>query len=663
VCGIAGVLALEPGGRVGSPALEGAIKALGHRGPDEVGRYVDEEVAFGHTRLSIVDLSSGQQPMPNEDGSIWVVFNGEIYNHIELRAELTARGHSFRTRCDTEVIAQAYQAYGLDFPSRFNGQFSIGLWDRRRHRLVLVRDRMGVRPLYYTRRADRLAFASEVKSLRELADVGRALDHHTLGQTFTLWAPLSPRSSFADIESLPAGHLLVAENGTTRVQRYWDWRLDERPDQLGIGQIDQAVEELQALLTDAVRLRLRSDVPVGAYLSGGLDSSIITTLIKTRTDTPLRTFSLTFEDAEYDESSHQQALIHHLQADHSSVVCSRRDIGRAFPRTIFHTECPVLRTAPTPMLLLSDLVRRSGYKVVLTGEGADEVFGGYDIFKEAQIRRFWARRPDSKLRPTLLRRLYPYLGTSPATSAAYAESFFKQGLDNPDDPFFAHRPRWNTTRRTWGFFSPELRGDLHAMDAATDLRATLPDDYASWPPFARDQYVEGRTLLSEYLLSSQGDRMGMASSTEGRFPFLDHRVLELSARLAPELKMFGLKEKFILKRAFGHMLPEGIVRRPKQPYRAPDSSSFFVDEQPLEYVAALLSPDRLHQAGYFDAVAVSRLVEKCRRGKAAGAVDNMAFVGILSTMLLDEMFVRGTGAADLEKAATPLRRMVRAPAA
>ena len=614
-------------------------------------------MVFGHTRLSIVDLASGHQPMPNEDGSVWVIFNGEIYNHIELREELTARGHRFRTRSDTEVIAQAYAAYGLDFPNHFNGQFAIALWDRPRRRLVLVRDRMGVRPIYYSQQGGQLAFASEVKSLQQLLgrSSGATLDPHALAQIFTLWAPLSPRSAFAGVHSLPAGHLMLVENGAMDVRRYWDWPLGPERVDLDIMRLPQAMEELEALLVDAVRLRLRSDVPVGAYLSGGLDSSIITTLIKTRTDAPLRTFSVTFEDAEYDESRYQQSLVRHLQADHSTVSCSRRDIGQAFPRTILHTEAPVLRTAPTPLLLLSDLVRRSGYKVVLTGEGADEVFGGYDLFKEAQIRRFWARRPDSKLRPALLQRLYPYLGTSPTATAAYAQSFFRQGLETPDDPCFGHLPRWNTTRRTWGFFSEQMRAQLAGCDPAADVKATLPADFGSWPPLARDQYVEGRTLLSEYLLSSQGDRMGMASSTEGRFPFLDHRVLELSGRLAPELKLFGLQEKFLLKRTFGKLLPPEIVRRPKQPYRAPDSASFFVDEQPLEYVAALLEPGRLRQAGYFDPQSVGRLLEKCRRGKATGAVDNMAFVGILSTMLLDEMFVRGTSAGDLERAATPIR--------
>src|SRR4051794_1042638 len=244
--------------------------------------------------------------MANADGSIWVVFNGEIYNHVELRQELSARGHQFRTRCDTEVISAAYDEWGFDFPHHFNGQFAIGLWDRRQQRLVLVRDRVGVRPLYYARRPDRLAFASEIKALRALAPVGNALDRRTLGQVFTLWAPLSPRAPLEGVESLPPGSMLVIDqrDGAITQRRWWDWRLagNVDADEPRFEDLDRVAEELQALLIDAVRLRLRADVPVGAYLSGGLDSSIITTLIKTRTDNPLRTFSVTFADAEFDES-------------------------------------------------------------------------------------------------------------------------------------------------------------------------------------------------------------------------------------------------------------------------------------------------------------------------------------------------------------------------
>jgi asparagine synthase (glutamine-hydrolysing) len=641
VCGLAGILSFaeEP------PApgeLESMIRPLHHRGPDDTQVFRQDGVGLAHARLSIIDIAGGRQPVHNEDESVWTVFNGEIFNYLELRQELEAKGHTFYTRSDTEVIVHAYEQWGLDFVQRFNGQWAIALWDRTRKRLVLARDRMGVRPLFYRRQGNRLLFASEIKGIFALPGVERRLDRKALASVFHFWSPLEPASMFEGVYQVPPGHMLVAEKGETTVRRCWDWSFPgeeipfDRP-------VKDYADELRNLLIDSVRLRLRSDVPVGAYLSGGLDSSIITTLIKNYTDTPLRTFSIRFEDGEFDESAYQQELIEHLGTVHTSITCTKGDIGAAFPRTIWHTEAAILRTAPTPLMLLSARVRQEQYKVVLTGEGADEVFGGYDLFKEAHIRRFWARRPESKWRASLLARLYPYLKSSPTAAPRYAESFFSQGMDRIAEPFFGHLPRWSTTSRTWRFFSSEMLGALQGWDPVEQYRQLLPAEIGRWHPFNRDQYNEGHTLLSGYLLSSQGDRVGMANSVEGRFPFLDYRVVELASRLPISLKMLGLKEKHLLKRALADLLPPAITRRTKQPYRAPDSQSFFHADKPLPYVAELLSPSRIEQAGYFDATGVGRLMEKCRSGRAIGFADNMAFVGILSTMLLDEMYIQRLG--------------------
>ena len=392
-----------------------------------------------------------------------------------------------------------------------------------------------------------------------------------------------------------------------------------------------------------MRLNLRADVPVGAYLSGGLDSSIITSLIRNHTDTPLRTFSLTFEDAEFDESAQQRELVRHLGTDHSSLRVTRADIAAAFPRTIWHAENALVRTAATPMMLLSGHVRAAGYKVVLTGEGADEVFGGYDLFKEAKIRRFLAREPKSRWRPRLLDRLYPYLEDSPVASRGFAQRFFAEGADQLAAPWFAHLPRMTTTRRILRFLRPEVQREALAWDPVAALRATLPEDIDRWLPLGRDQYVEAHTLMSGYLLSSQGDRVAMANSIEARFPFLDHRVIEFANRLPPQFKLRGLTEKAILRQAMKGELPPAVAARTKQPYRAPDSASFFVDGKPVEYVRELLGAARLDEAGLFDPGAVGRLVDKCGAGRAIGFGDNMAFVGILSTMLLHEQFVRPAG--------------------
>jgi asparagine synthase (glutamine-hydrolysing) len=646
VCGIAGFSGPDVYPDAARPLLARMIHTLAHRGPDGYGFHAEPGVGLAHARLSIIDLATGDQPIHNPRRDVWTVFNGEIFNYIELRAELEAAGHVFYTRSDTEVIVHLYDRHGDRFVEYLNGQFAIALWDSRRQRLVLARDRAGIRPLFHVRAQGRTWFASEVKALFAALPQCAVIDPAGLAQTFTYWSTLEPQTIYRDIQSLPPGCLLAIESdGSETLRRYWDWTFPDAADSAPSREprsVDQAAAELRELLVDAVRLQLRADVPVGAYLSGGLDSSGIVAMIRGFTQTPVRTFSVAFEDGEFDESQHQQAMVRHLGTDHTTLRCTRRDIGDAFPRLIRHTETPVLRTAPVPLMLLAGSVREQGYKVVLTGEGADEVFGGYDLFKEAKIRRFWARQPDSRMRPLLLQRLYGYLENSPVRNPAFAQSFFGQGMEHLQRPIFAHTPRWATSQRALAFLSPELRasvGDWNPLDA---YERTLPAEISSWSCLARDQYVEAKSLLAGYLLSSQGDRVAMASSIEGRVPYLDHRVIEFANRLPASFKIRGMTEKYILRRALSDLLPQEILQRTKQPYRAPDSQSFFFDGQPLDYVAELMGADSIRAAGYFDPASVGRLVEKCRQGRATGFADNQAFVGILSTMLVHRGLDDGT---------------------
>jgi asparagine synthase (glutamine-hydrolysing) len=642
MCGIAGILNMTVGHQPERSELAAMIARLNHRGPDGNGLFVDGAVGLAHARLSIIDLTGGDQPIHNEDQSAWVVFNGEIFNYIELRAELLALGHRFYTASDTEVIVHLYEQYGEKFVDYLNGQFAIALWDKKQQKLVLARDRTGIRPLFYAETNGRLIFASEAKALFALPEVHRALDAVALNQICTYWSPLAPSTIFEGVKSLPPGHIMVAANAETRIEKFWDWDFSDVASNHGTRSEADYADELRELMIDAVRLQLRSDVPVGAYLSGGLDSSIITSLIHNFTDTRLRTFSLTFEEAEFDESDHQQELVNYLGTEHTSLQCKKTDIAKAFPRTIFHTETPIVRTAPTPLMLLSQHVRESGYKVVLTGEGADEVFGGYDIFKEAKTRRFMARHPESKMRPRILERLYPYLKNSPTASRAFTEAFFSDGIEHIDKPYFAHIPRWKTTQRISQFFSSDLRAKIGDINPYAAIMNALPS-MNNWPAMGRDQYVEAHTLMSGYLLSSQGDRMAMASSIEGRFPFLDHRLIEFANRLPPYLKVRGLTEKYLLKKSMEGLLPESVRTRTKQPYRAPDCASFFESGKPVDYVDDLFSSAKITSAGYFDATATNKLFEKCRTGRAVSFADNMAFVAILSTMLLHEQFIVGNG--------------------
>lgn len=637
MCGIAGILSLnEDVASPAEPEVRGMIDMLGHRGPDGTGFYTGQGVALGHSRLSIIDLATGDQPIRNADGRVWTVFNGEIFNYVELRQALEGRGYRFYTQTDTEVIVHLYDEFGDSFVDHLNGQFAIALWDERRRRLLLVRDRVGIAPLYFTVDGGRLLFASEVKGI--LPALGRAprLDASALDQLMTFWAPVSPQTLFEGIEEVSPGQMVIAAQGRVERRQYWDWRFPED----GVyraGRDEDLADELRELLLDATRVRLRADLPVGAYLSGGLDSSALVSMVHGLSEASLQTFSIGFEDAGLDETGFQQEMMRHLGTDHRSVRCTDADIAARFPAAIWHAESAVLRTAPVPMGILSGLVRDESYKVVLTGEGADEVLGGYDIFKEAKIRQFWARDPDSRLRPLLLKRLYPYLNLTQAQGQAYLKNFFGIGLDRPDAPFFSHLPRWDTTAKCKMFFSDGLKQRLNE-DATERLAGTLPAVFQRWHPFNRGQYLEAKSLMAGYLLSSQGDRMLMSNSVEGRFPFLDHRLIEFANTLDPRVKMRVLNEKYLLKRAMRERLPQGILRRKKQPYRAPDIPAFFRDGTP-DYVDELLSAEKLGDYGYFDPDRGRRLVEKARRGRAIGYGDNMAFVGMLSTQLWHHHFI------------------------
>lgn len=642
MCGIAGFFGTPADAQIDRATLARMIHTLHHRGPDGHGFHQDAGVGLAHARLAVIDLATGMQPMANEDASVWTAFNGEIFNYRELRAGLIARGHRFATQSDTEVIVHLYEEHGDRFVEHLNGQFAIAVWDARRRRLVLARDRCGVRPLFFTRTGGRLWFASEIKALFAGAPVAPQLDPFSLAQSFTYWGPVAPGSVFAGVESLPPGHVLAREaDGRETLTRYWDWDFPDRhaPAPRWTS-IEQAAGELRELLTDAVRLRLHADVPLGAYLSGGLDSSAVTALMRAAGSTRLRTYSLAFDDAEFDESAEQQTMVRHLGCEHATLRCTRAQIGQAFPAFIRHAEMPVLRTAGVPLMLLAQQVQADGRKVVLTGEGADEVFAGYDLFKEAKVRRFWARQPASRFRPALLGRLYGYLDHSPTQHAALARAFFGRGMEYLARPVFAHAPRWSSSRHALRFLAPGLRAELADWDPFDWYEARLPAAIQGWAPLARDQYVEAKSLLADYLLPAQGDRPAMAHSVEGRFPFLDHRVIEFANALPARWKLRGLTEKHVLRKALDGLLPPAIQQRTKQPYRAPDQASFFVDGKPLDYVAELLGPARINAAGIFDAAAVGHLFEKCRQGRAIGFADNQAFVGILSTMLLDDTFVR-----------------------
>jgi asparagine synthase (glutamine-hydrolysing) len=639
MCGIVGIL--EQGDRepITQRELRQMLGIIRHRGPDEFGVYLDRRAGLGSARLSIIDLSTGQQPIATEDERLWIVFNGEIFNYLELREELEKLGHRFHTQSDTEVLLHAYDEFGPQCLDRLNGQFAFAVWNTQEQTLFLARDRLGVRPLFYTVSGGRLIFASEMKAILTQRQVRAEIDPAVLGDIFTYWAPLPPRTIFRGIREIPPGHYLLAHNGEVIVNSYWQTTF---PDLVAnnvssSNGIQEYLDEFSSLLVDATKIRLRADVPVGAYLSGGLDSSTLAAIVRKFTTNRLSTFSIAFNDEDYDESSYQIQMARFLGTEHQVSRVSHADIGSVFPEVVWHAEVPLMRTAPAPMFMLSGLVRKSGFKVVLTGEGADEFLAGYDIFKEARIRLFWARQPDSKIRSRLLERLYADIPTLSDHDSSLRAAFFRQGLTDVGSPTYSHALRWHNNRRTRRFFTDEVRQQqdqesIHRLEEQIRVRGK------GWTLLSRAQYLEITSFLSQYLLSSQGDRVAMAHSIEGRFPFLDYRVTAFCNRLPDKLKLHGLTEKFLLKKLAQQWLPSEIWKRRKRPYRAPIHRCFF--SQPArDYVQELLSPEKLKSTGLFQPAVVSRLVEKIEQGGRVSETDEMALVGIISTQLLHHRFV------------------------
>jgi asparagine synthase (glutamine-hydrolysing) len=534
MCGIAGYFNSN-GEMVPKEPIESMLVTVRHRGPDGFGVYYGDRCILGHARLSILDLEGGWQPIFNEDDTLVVTYNGEIYNYLEIRNQLEGKGHRFYTKSDTEVIVHAFEEWKFDCPKKFNGQFAFAIWDLKDKSLFLCRDRLGVRPLFYTWVGHTFIFASEIKSILASGFVSPNPTFQGIDQVYAVWANIFPTTLF-EISTVPPSHSMLVTSrelpqSDTGNYLCVNMKIYLRTTALkGVASFGEVGE-----------ITSEADVPVGAYLSGGLDSALTTTLARKWTNSSLKTFSLEFSDPRFDESIYQREMVNYLQTDHSSIRCTEKDIIDNIDDVIWATERPLLRTAPIPMFLLSKLVRSEKFKVVITGEGADEFFLGYDIFKEAKVREYCSRRPDSRIRPVLLGKLYPYLFQDPRT-AKFQEAFFLQHFMETSDPFYGHRLRWNLNARIRDFYSPDMRNHVQE-NFDESLFRNLPSGFRAMPPLERTQMVEIETFLSGYLLSSQGDRMSMAHSVEGRFVFLDHELIEFASKISTKKKMQGLQEK------------------------------------------------------------------------------------------------------------------------
>jgi len=634
MCGLAGIYA-GPDRRPAKSLLLAMAGELRHRGPNGTGLLLDGRIGIAGARLAIVDLEGGDQPLSDERGRFWALQNGEIYNYLELRNELRDLGHRFATASDTEVIAHAYEEWGPGCLARFNGDFALAVWDRERRELFLARDRFGVRPLFLADYDGDVCFASEGKALLRHPAAAREIDAVGIVDLFTLWSSLPDHSAFKGIRELPPAHYaVIGADGVVRETRWWDidFVAEPRPHA-------DVLEELEALLVDATRIRLRADVPVGAYLSGGLDSSAVAAIASKELDGKLLAFGLGFDDAQFDESGSQEKIARQLGVDLHRTVVDSGAIAELLPRAVELGEAPLLRTAPAPLLRLSAAVRQAGLHVVLTGEGADELFAGYDIFREDKVRRFWAREPSSHLRPLLFQRLNRFLAEDTTRARGFLPAFYGRGLLDVEDPLYSHRLRFANSARCLRLLNPAFLASAATETEATErLLRGLPSHFGEMSPLSKAQYLEIATFMEGYLLHAQGDRMLMGNSVEGRFPYLDHRVAELAARLPERLRLRGLQEKYALRAATSRYLSPEIRGRPKQPYRAPIGEVLAGTAAP-DYVRELLEPRQIDRAGLLDSAAVARLVRKFEAGNGVSETDEMGLVGAISLMLLHERFV------------------------
>lgn len=635
MCGIAGIMTAADAPDFGE--LRRMIGMLAHRGPDGYGLYRDSRVGLAHARLSIIDLNSGDQPLSNPDGTIWLSFNGEIFNYIELRRSLQQLGHRFSTAGDSEVIIHCYERYGARAFEMLNGQFAFALWDSRQGKLWLVRDRFGILPLHYAEVDGHVVFASEAKALFAGGRIAPRFDAAGIDEIFTTWGVMAPRTAFAGVRQVRPGTALCFDTDLRPTEhRYWQMRPGKPSSE------SDAAERLEAYLQRSVDLRLRADVPVGVYVSGGLDSSVIGSLA-VDPSRDVQSFGIRFADPKFDETTEQRLVVNHLKTSHHEIYCTASDIQGALAETVWHCEMPMLRTSPVPLFLLSAAVKAANIKCVLTGEGADELLCGYSIFKEDQIRRFWARDPESHMRPALLSRIHHYVGSADAHSNGLWQRFFRTGLTETDHPFYSHLIRWNNTAWTRRFLSPDVREGLSFDNMLRELENELPSDWSEWNSLLRAQYLEIASFMSAYLLPCQGDRVAMAHGVEARYPFLDPDFVEFCFSLKPSEKLMGTADKLALRRMARRHLPPQIWNRRKQPFRAPIATALHAAGS--NEFAEWMTPAAIDRAGCLDAKAIEQLLARMSRRNAdqVGEREEMAYVGILTLSILSEAFGSGFG--------------------
>jgi asparagine synthase (glutamine-hydrolysing) len=642
--GIAGILNSD-GSRIDPARLQAMLASIAHRGRGHRAGFLDAHAALTEICPVLLAREPLRPLLASPDRALWIAFDGEIHNTRELRRDLMARGHAFESTAPAEIALHAFQEFGEDCVRHFNGQWALAIWDSRQRRLFASRDRLGIRPFYYTTIGREFLFASEIKALCRHPGLTRAIDAIALDQIFTLQAALPPRTIIQNVFELPPGMSLYWSDGALSIFRHW--QIDFAPDD---SQDDAAARErLCDLLADAARLRLWTRSPVATFAGGGLDSLLTTALVGRASDAAPAPLAVTFDESDSDDFLPAGRAAKPGESQYT-LHCSPADVGNVFPEVVQHAETPFLTTEPAAIFLLSQFARGLGHDVLFAGAGADELFGGCDIYREAALRRFWSRQPGSPSRLRLLELFFCGDQTGPGTrTPAYWHAFFHVRPEDRAHPLFSHLPRWEQTARLKTFFSDSLRAEIGDYDAREEKRLRLPAGYRHWEPLCQAQYLEvAHTLRAR--LSSQYDRMLAAHGVAGRFPFLDHRVIDFATRLPRQWKLRGFTGQEILRRIAPQLIPAPRARTPRKFSKTPVAESFFgTPESPLacDYVDELLSRERITDSGLFDPTAAERLVHKARKGQATSFKDQLALAGLLSTQLVVDQLVRATPRANV----------------
>lgn len=625
MCGLCGVVYSDPQRPVDRGMLHHMTNMMSHRGPDGDGYFVEPGVGLGFRRLSIIDLETGDQPISNEDHSVTVVCNGEIYNYQELRRNLQATGHRFRTNSDVEVIVHLYEDHGVRCVDFLRGMFGFAIWDSRCHRLMLARDRFGIKPLTYAITPDGLFFGSEFKAILASGAVERRVDSAAMEEMFTVGFILNPKTLLKTIRRLPPAHYLLYENGRMTIQRYWDLAFPSIGEEDPRRNAQEWAEIVRAKFEESVRLHLRSDVPLGSYLSSGIDSSAVAGLMSREGTDPVQTFSVAFEDPLYNEIGPNRILTDFpgYNLRHHITTCTTADF-ELLPKVLWHREDPNLSSGGIPHMLLARLASQH-VKVVLTGEGSDEIFGGYDWYRVENLLQPFIHLPLVVRRLIagipFLRRKWSRSSRAFAAPAQMGLARYTQIIDNASDRSQAH------------LFSDHLRNpQSHFTDS--DPQFPLPEDFEKWGRFAQLQYLDINVRLSDFITRTL-DAASMAYGLEARVPFLDHEFVELCSHIPFNLKMRGLHEKHILRQALEKVLPGEILKRKKRGLAAP----YWPWKGPLpEFVADALSEGRLHAKGYFKPQRVQHMLDQQLNGRANFGRE---LIGVLHVQLWDDLFIQG----------------------